>query len=138
MWPLQFTSEPLKLTEAPADEGVLGRGWADALQRLRPSRKSEDEAEQEEYQSTGNLIVVSNRLPFSVKATDQSKSGYEFTMSSGGLVSAMLGVMEDESMTWIGWPGISVDDAAERDIIREQLAEDNCVPVFLDEKTADE
>ena len=86
--------------------------------------------------STSSLYVVSNRLPFSVKETKEG--GYQFTMSSGGLVSAMLGVMEDDSMTWIGWPGISVDDEDEQDTIREQLAESKCVPVFLDDETADD
>jgi trehalose 6-phosphate synthase/phosphatase len=93
------------------------------------------EAENEAPAATGNLFVVSNRLPLSVKQTEE---GFEFNMSSGGLVSAMLGVMEDESMTWIGWPGISVDEEKDREKIRTQLADDRCVPVFLDETTQDE
>ena len=40
-------------------------------------------------------------------------------------------------MTWLGWPGISADDEDDQDAIREQLAEHKCVPVFLDEHTAD-
>ena len=129
--------------EEPAEQegqewtrGGLPRQALEALQTLRPRRRPTTPAETEDdaEPSTGRLIVVSNRLPFSVKPGDE---GYQFVMSSGGLVSAMLGVMEDDEMTWLGWPGIAADAPEEQATIRDQLAEHKCVPVFLDEYTAD-
>lgn len=95
-----------------------------ALQALRPrmpgGKAAQEGAEDAPAKSTSKLIVVSNRLPFSVKP---GAEGYQFIMSSGGLVSAMLGVMDDDAMTWIGWPGVSADTEEERTDIRDQLAE---------------
>lgn len=49
------------------------------------------------------LIVVSNRLPVTIS---KDKNGeYHFSMSSGGLVSALSGTKKKMSFTWIGWPG---------------------------------
>ena len=117
----------------------------EALQQLRPRKQQQplspgDRAEDGEpfaadtAKPTGQLIVVSNRLPFSVKPGD---AGYQFVMSSGGLVSAMLGVINDDSMTWVGWPGISADTEEEQAQIRSQLDEYRCAPVFLSEEVAD-
>ena len=52
---------------------------------------------------TGTLIVVSNRLPFSVKRASARRWAVE--PGSGGLVTAMLPVLRDRGGTWIGWPG---------------------------------
>merc|ERR1719379_1032400 len=122
--------------ELSADEIDLpGAGWLGAVKTLRNERHQDSPEAGTAAAPSANLFVVSNRLPLSVKQTEE---GLEFNMSSGGLVSAMLGVMEDESMTWIGWPGISVDSESDRDKITSQLAEDRCVPVFLDETTQDQ
>ena len=51
------------------------------------------------------LIVVSNRLPFSVKRDDQGKINIQ--PGSGGLITAMLPVLRDRGGTWIGWMGES-------------------------------
>ena len=95
-----------------------------ALQALRPrmpgGKAAQAGAVDATATPTSKLIVVSNRLPFSVKP---GAEGYQFIMSSGGLVSAMLGVMDDDAMTWIGWPGVSADSEDERTTIRDQLAE---------------
>ena len=116
-------------------KGGLGE-TLQALQSLRPRhREPPDEViETDKHGSQSRLVVVSNRLPFSVKPGD---AGYQFLMSSGGLVSAMLGVIDDDAMTWLGWPGIAADDDMEQATIRSQLAEHKCVPVFLDQHTAD-
>lgn len=54
------------------------------------------------------LIVVSNRLPVTIS---KDKNGeYHFSMSSGGLVSALSGTKKKMSFTWIGWPGKHVSD----------------------------
>ena len=85
--------------------------------------------------SSNRLVVVSNRLPFSCTP---GADGYQFVMASGGLVSAMLGVMEDDSMTWVGWPGIATPETAEeRESIEAQFASHKCQPVFIEQKTMD-
>lgn len=54
------------------------------------------------------LIVVSNRLPVTIV---KDKNGeYTFSMSSGGLVSALSGTKKKMSFTWIGWPGKHVSE----------------------------
>ena len=49
------------------------------------------------------LIVVSNRLPVTIKKGDDGQ--WSFSMSSGGLVSALSGCKKQMDFTWIGWPG---------------------------------
>src|SRR5262245_25584276 len=52
------------------------------------------------------LIVVSNRLPVTIDATE---SGVRLRRSGGGLVSALLPVIRDSGACWIGWPGTDYD-----------------------------
>lgn len=52
------------------------------------------------------LIVVSNRLPVTIKKDASGK--YTYKMSSGGLVSALSGCKKTMQFTWIGWPGQDV------------------------------
>lgn len=66
------------------------------------------------------LLVVSNRLPVTIKkATLSDDDGSEstsatttapwiYSMSSGGLVSALAGLKKIMSFVWIGWPGRSI------------------------------
>ena len=75
------------------------------------------------------LLVVANRLPMSLKK-DTESGEWSFRMSSGGLVSALLGV-KDIEMVWIGWPGAEIGDSQEKEHVRERLREQNCEPVFL-------
>jgi len=73
------------------------------------------------------LIVISNRLPFSVVRT---ANGLELQASSGGLVTALSGYLErrrrDEpelEFIWAGWPGAEVaadEGAALRDVARRE------------------
>ena len=48
------------------------------------------------------LVVLSNRLPFTVR---QGRSGFELERSPGGLVAAVEPVMRRRGGTWIGWAG---------------------------------
>lgn len=54
-----------------------------------------------------NLILVSNRLPVTVKRT---QGAIERVRSSGGLVSAFEPVLEDRGGLWVGWPGTELRD----------------------------
>jgi len=61
------------------------------------------------------LIIVSNRLPINIA---KDEDGYRYVESSGGLASGLRAYVEkikknksaDIEISWVGWPGTSVDD----------------------------
>ncbi|MGN6780548.1 MAG: alpha,alpha-trehalose-phosphate synthase (UDP-forming) [Marmoricola sp.] len=53
--------------------------------------------------STADLLVVANRLP--VDRVTQPDGTTEWRRSPGGLVSALVPVMQKNRGAWIGWPG---------------------------------
>jgi trehalose 6-phosphate synthase/phosphatase len=76
------------------------------------------------------LIIVSNRLPVSVKKVDGK---LEFSPSIGGLATGLSFYAGNRRNKWIGWPGVAseeVNDDEKQQIIRE-LKKSNCYPVFL-------
>lgn len=75
------------------------------------------------------IIVVSNRLPVTVRDGEIRKS-------SGGLVAALEGLPSDAfEMEWLGWPGQIVGDEAERARIGEVLRREwQSVPVTLSDE----
>lgn len=76
------------------------------------------------------IVLVSNRLPINISY----KNRRIFVQPSvGGLATGMSSVHKFYETRWIGWPGIdfdSTDVSSLKDINRE-LAEQNCVPVYL-------
>lgn len=60
-------------------------------------------------ENVARLLVVSNRLPVTIKAKSGGEKGWEYSMSSGGLVSALSGLKKLMSFHWIGWPGKNAD-----------------------------
>ena len=78
---------------------------------------------------TNRLIIAANRLPVSVKKGEDGKWG--LTISSGGLVSALLGVGKSYGMLWVGWPGVFIDEGPDRDALTETLLEKRCLPIWL-------
>jgi trehalose 6-phosphate synthase/phosphatase len=81
------------------------------------------------------LLVVSNRLPFSVQ---RSESGPELVPSSGGLVTALSGYLErrkrDEpelEFVWAGWPGAELAADEIEQLRAEALAEHGAYPISL-------
>ncbi|XP_042034994.1 alpha,alpha-trehalose-phosphate synthase [UDP-forming] 1-like [Salvia splendens] len=81
------------------------------------------------------LLVVANRLPVSAKR--QGEDSWSFEISAGGLVSGLMGVKEFEAR-WIGWAGVNVPDETGKKALTAALAEKKCIPVFLDEDTANQ
>lgn len=63
------------------------------------------------------LIFVSNRLPFVL--TEGEGGEWQIEGASGGLVSAMVPVLQNRGGVWIGWPGVVAEEAAE---LNEALA----------------
>jgi trehalose-6-phosphate synthase len=84
--------------------------------------------------STSRLVVVSNRLPVTIK---KEETGWTFGMSSGGLVSALSGLKKEMAFSWIGWPGLDVA-MEDRTYVRDSLMDRySCLPVFLSDEVAD-
>ncbi len=81
----------------------------------------------------GRLLVVANRLPFSIT---KRAGKFTFRPSAGGLAVGLSSLPDSFQRLWIGWPGITNEKLTNHDKgkIREELAEENCVPIFLSEK----
>lgn len=83
-----------------------------------------------------NLLIVSNRLPISVKKTQH---GLEFFHSAGGLATGVFDLNKKINSIWIGWPGISSDALSddEKMQIKDELKRHNCYPIFLTQSQID-
>jgi len=75
-------------------------------------------------------IIVSNRLPTKVLRTENSLT---FQPSEGGLATGLGSIYRQENNVWVGWPGLFVEDEAEEQHVRRELADDSMIPVFLTE-----
>ncbi|KAK6850871.1 glycosyltransferase family 20 protein [Apiospora arundinis] len=85
--------------------------------------------------SSGRLLLVSNRLPITIKPNDDGQ--YSFSMSSGGLVTGLSGLSKTTSFQWYGWPGLEVPEG-DIEKVSEQLKEQySAHPVFIDDDLAD-
>lgn len=79
--------------------------------------------------STRKFIIVSNRLPVTVRKED---GVLKFSESSGGLATAMSS-LEVADTFWIGWPGINPEELTplEKRTVTRTLRKKNCYPVYL-------
>lgn len=88
------------------------------------------------------LVIVANRLPFSI---GNVKDTYEYRESTGGLVTGLssylssLGSEPDgpAEYLWVGWPGTTIGLEAQQGIIEHSLEHYHSVPVFLSEEEMD-
>ena len=83
----------------------------------------------------GRLLLISNRLPITIKRSDEGK--YDFSMSSGGLVSGLSGLAKSTTFQWYGWPGLEVPQNEVATLKSRLKAEYNAVPVMIDDELAD-
>jgi len=83
----------------------------------------------------GRLLLVSNRLPITIKRSDDGS--YAFSMSSGGLVSGLSGLSKTTTFQWYGWPGLEVPDAEAGPLVKRLHDEYGAVPVFIDDELSD-
>ncbi|MGH8513318.1 MAG: trehalose-6-phosphate synthase, partial [Gammaproteobacteria bacterium] len=58
--------------------------------------------------SRRRLIVASNRLPVVLRKDGQGR--WSVKPGSGGLVTALVPVLQEHGGMWIGWPGTSDGD----------------------------
>jgi trehalose 6-phosphate synthase len=90
---------------------------------------------EKESKPEGRLLLVSNRLPITIKRSEDGK--YDLSMSSGGLVSGLSGLSKATTFQWYGWPGLEVPDD-EISTLKDKLKEDyNAIPVMLEDELAD-
>jgi len=83
----------------------------------------------------GRLLLVSNRLPITVNRSEDGH--YDYSMSSGGLVSGLSGLSKATTFQWYGWPGLEVPKN-EIGHMADQLKEEyNAVPVMMDDDLAE-
>jgi trehalose 6-phosphate synthase len=83
----------------------------------------------------GRLLLVSNRLPITIKRSEEGS--YDFSMSSGGLVSGLSGLSKSTKFQWYGWPGLQVP-GNEIGLLKDRLwKEHGAVPIFMDDELAD-
>jgi trehalose 6-phosphate synthase len=81
------------------------------------------------------LFVVANRLPVNITQREDGK--FDYTMASGGLVSALQGLSKSMEFQWFGWPGTEIH-RNDREMVRQELATRfKAVPIFLPKETAD-
>ncbi|EDO17851.1 hypothetical protein Kpol_1043p41 [Vanderwaltozyma polyspora DSM 70294] len=86
--------------------------------------------------ATGNIIVVSNRLPVTINKNKQTGE-YDYTMSSGGLVTALQGLKKASTFQWYGWPGLEIPDDEKEKVKKDLLEKFNAVPIFMSDEIAD-
>ena len=78
------------------------------------------------------LIIVSNRLPMSLEATDDGS--YTLRQNVGGLATAIGPYHRaHKDCLWIGWSGIDPEQYSDKELqdIRQAYRESRCIPVFL-------
>jgi trehalose 6-phosphate synthase/phosphatase len=78
----------------------------------------------------GRLIIVSNRLPVSIKNVDGE---VRFKGSVGGLATGLSSFYNDYKALWIGYPGTKIDSDVEKKLIEEF----RCYPVNIPKPTFD-
>jgi trehalose 6-phosphate synthase/phosphatase len=82
------------------------------------------------------LLVVANRLPFSVVKGDK---GFEWRESTGGLVTGLNSYLATVGKTpdapgdwvWVGWPGGTVPETLRDEMNGRALEDYRSIPVFL-------
>jgi trehalose 6-phosphate synthase len=85
--------------------------------------------------SAGNVLVVSNRIPVTLK---RSPSGsYQYNMSSGGLVTALQGLKKTSTFQWFGWPGWEVPEEEQAQVTKDLDEKFNSTPIFLTDEIAE-
>jgi trehalose 6-phosphate synthase/phosphatase len=88
------------------------------------------------------LVIVSNRLPFTVCLKDGLPC---FEVSSGGLTSGLCSYLERAAASaaqrldfvWVGWPGASVPPEHQAAVSQHAGATFNASPVFLPEESVE-
>lgn len=81
------------------------------------------------------LIVIANRLPITIKQL--SDSNYNYSMSSGGLVTGLSGLTKATNFLWYGWPGVHVPEAEVENVEMSLRQQYSAVPLWIEDDVAD-
>ncbi len=86
--------------------------------------------------SAQRIIVVSNRLPFTVT---ERAGELVFVESVGGVATGLRSCLTklqqwDNEYLWVGWPGSTIGDSLQSTVKDRALAEHRAYPVFLTEE----
>jgi trehalose 6-phosphate synthase len=92
-------------------------------------------ATDEASKAESRLLLISNRLPITIKRSPEGK--YDFSMSSGGLVTGLSGLAKSTTFQWYGWPGLEIPENESDDVVKRLKDEFNAIPVFVDDELAD-
>ncbi|EEQ36618.1 putative alpha,alpha-trehalose-phosphate synthase [Clavispora lusitaniae] len=85
--------------------------------------------------SQGKVLVVSNRLPVTI--TKKDDGSYDYSMSSGGLVTALQGLKKSTEFQWLGWPGLEIPEAEQETMNKDLMDKFKCTAIFLSDTIAD-
>ena len=77
---------------------------------------------------TNRLLIVSNRLPVTVKS---ERGKISVTKSIGGLATGLRGPHESGESLWVGWPGEVSRLDSQRVYLEKKLSDLRAVPVYL-------
>ncbi|ODV80121.1 glycosyltransferase family 20 protein [Suhomyces tanzawaensis NRRL Y-17324] len=83
----------------------------------------------------GKVLVVSNRLPVTIKR--QGDGSYDYSMSSGGLVTALQGLKKSTEFQWLGWPGLEIPGDEQQRVNNDLMDKFKCTAIFLNDTIAD-
>jgi len=80
-------------------------------------------------------LVVSNRLPVTINR--ESDGSYDYSMSSGGLVTALQGLKKSTEFQWLGWPGMELPEDEQERVNKDLMEKFKCTAIFLSDNIAD-
>ena len=81
---------------------------------------------------SSRILIVANRLPVSIKNTDE---GLVYTPSAGGLATGLRSLQGESDTCWIGWPG-HVPKEYKPEVEQHLSKKHGAFPVFLPESLA--
>ncbi|HEY7166245.1 MAG TPA: bifunctional alpha,alpha-trehalose-phosphate synthase (UDP-forming)/trehalose-phosphatase [Candidatus Binatia bacterium] len=89
----------------------------------------------EEFTAPRRLVIVSNRLPFTVAETSD---GVVFQESAGGVATGLRALLTRQTSPriateymWLGWPGTTISAGLQETVKARAVSEFSCYPVFL-------
>ena len=94
---------------------------------------------QDENNPGRRIIIVSNRLPFTV---EQANGKLEFKESVGGVATGLKSLLDTKQSflslkpdyVWVGWPGGTISDEQKGEVRSRARSEFRSYPVFLSEE----